>query len=164
MFKKKKIIVVYASNEWHILKRRTMTVAFQRMFGILERWNHKQVTPSLSKPHELSYRSNILKLYLTLFFFNFIYQKYSHLWISYAYRCLQLNSLVWSWMGIIFVLFCLITIFKLFSNYFQTIYEKNYLDFWMSYPWWYIQINSLLTSWMEIAWFRPLTLFLNHFA
>ena len=36
-----------------------MTVAFQRMFGILERWNNNQVTPSLSKPHELSYRSNI---------------------------------------------------------------------------------------------------------
>ena len=28
------------------------------MFGILERWNNNQVTPSLSKPHELSYRSN----------------------------------------------------------------------------------------------------------
>ena len=37
-----------------------MTVAFQRMFGILERCNNNQVTPSLSKPHELSYRSNIL--------------------------------------------------------------------------------------------------------
>ena len=37
-----------------------MTVAFQRMFGILERWNNNQVTPSLSKPHELSYRSNII--------------------------------------------------------------------------------------------------------
>ena len=37
-----------------------MTVAFQRMFGILERWNNSQVTPSLSKPHELSYRSNII--------------------------------------------------------------------------------------------------------
>ena len=36
-----------------------MTVAFQRMFGILERWNNNQVMPSLSKPHELSYRSNI---------------------------------------------------------------------------------------------------------
>ena len=36
-----------------------MTVAVQRMFGILERWNNNQVTPSLSKPHELSYRSNI---------------------------------------------------------------------------------------------------------
>ena len=36
-----------------------MTVAFQRMFGILERWNNNQVTPSLRKPHELSYRSNI---------------------------------------------------------------------------------------------------------
>ena len=35
-----------------------MTVAVQRMFGILERWNNNQVTPSLSKPHELSYRSN----------------------------------------------------------------------------------------------------------
>ena len=39
-------------------KRRTMTVAFQRLFGILERWNNNQVSPSLSKPHELSYRSN----------------------------------------------------------------------------------------------------------
>ena len=29
------------------------------MLGILERWNDNQVTPSLSKPHELSYRSNI---------------------------------------------------------------------------------------------------------
>ena len=37
-----------------------MTVAFQQMFGILERWNNNQVTPSLSKPHELSYRSNII--------------------------------------------------------------------------------------------------------
>ena len=37
-----------------------MTVAFLRMFGILERWNNNQVTPSLSKPHELSYRSNII--------------------------------------------------------------------------------------------------------
>ena len=36
-----------------------MTVAFQRMFGILKRWNNNQVTPSLSKPHELSYRFNI---------------------------------------------------------------------------------------------------------
>ena len=35
-----------------------MTVAFQRMFGILERWNNNQVTPSLRKPHELSYRFN----------------------------------------------------------------------------------------------------------
>ena len=43
-------------------KRRTMTVAFQRMFGILERWNNNQVTPSLSKPHELSYRSNSYKI------------------------------------------------------------------------------------------------------
>ena len=30
------------------------------MFGILERWNNNQVTSSLSKQHELSYRSNIL--------------------------------------------------------------------------------------------------------
>ena len=36
-----------------------MTVAFQRMFGILKRWNNNQVTPSLSKLHELSYRFNI---------------------------------------------------------------------------------------------------------
>ena len=36
-----------------------MTVAFQRTFEILERWNNNEVTPSLSKPHELSYRSNI---------------------------------------------------------------------------------------------------------
>ena len=35
-----------------------MTVAFQRMFGILERWNNNQVTPSLSKLQELSYTSN----------------------------------------------------------------------------------------------------------
>ena len=40
-------------------KRRTMTVSFQRMFRILERWNNNQDKPSLSKPHELSYRSNI---------------------------------------------------------------------------------------------------------
>ena len=39
-------------------KRSTITVAFQRMFGILERWNNNQVTPSISKLHELSYRSN----------------------------------------------------------------------------------------------------------
>ena len=38
-----------------------MTVALQRMFGILERWNNNQVTTSLSKPHELSYRSNMYK-------------------------------------------------------------------------------------------------------
>ena len=37
-----------------------MTVALQRMFGILERWSNNQVTPSLSKPHELSYRSKII--------------------------------------------------------------------------------------------------------
>ena len=36
-----------------------MTVAFQRMFGILKRWNDNQVTPSLTKPHELRYRFNI---------------------------------------------------------------------------------------------------------
>ena len=41
-------------------KRRTMTVAFQRIFGILEWWNNNQFTPSLSKPQELSYRSDIL--------------------------------------------------------------------------------------------------------
>ena len=35
-----------------------MTAAFQRMFGMLERWNNNQVTPSLSKSHELSYRPN----------------------------------------------------------------------------------------------------------
>ena len=39
-----------------------MTVAFQRMFGILERWNNNQVTPSPSKPHELSYRSNMYRM------------------------------------------------------------------------------------------------------
>ena len=39
-----------------------MTVAFQRMFGILEQWNNNQFTPSLNKPHELSYRSNSLEL------------------------------------------------------------------------------------------------------
>ena len=39
-----------------------MIVASQRMFGILERWNNNQVTPSLSKPHELSCRSNIFNL------------------------------------------------------------------------------------------------------
>ena len=37
-----------------------MTLAFQRMFGILERWNNNQVTPSLSKPQELSYIFNTL--------------------------------------------------------------------------------------------------------
>ena len=37
-----------------------MTVDFQRMFGILEPWNNNQVMPSLSKPYELSYRSNII--------------------------------------------------------------------------------------------------------
>ena len=40
--------------------RRKMTVAFQLMFGILERWNNNQVTPSHRKPHESSYRSNII--------------------------------------------------------------------------------------------------------
>ena len=39
-----------------------MTVDLQRMFGILERWNNNQVTPTLSKPGELSYRSNIIFL------------------------------------------------------------------------------------------------------
>ena len=42
-----------------------MTIAFQRMFGILERWNNNRVTPSLSKPHELSYRSNTIYTILT---------------------------------------------------------------------------------------------------
>ena len=42
-----------------------MTVAFQRMLGILEGWNNNQVTPSLSEQHELSYRSNKSK-YLKL--------------------------------------------------------------------------------------------------
>ena len=37
-----------------------MKVAFQRIFGILERGNNNQITPSLSKPHELSYRSNTI--------------------------------------------------------------------------------------------------------
>ena len=45
-----------------------MTVAFQRMFGILERCNNNQVTPSLSKPHELSYRSNIRENFATVLF------------------------------------------------------------------------------------------------
>ena len=40
-------------------KRHTMIVAFQRMFGISEGYNNNQVTPSLSKAHELSCRSNI---------------------------------------------------------------------------------------------------------
>ena len=41
-----------------------MTVAFQRVFGIFERWNNK-VTPSLRKAHELSYRSNRITLRLS---------------------------------------------------------------------------------------------------
>ena len=41
-----------------------MTVAIQRMFGILERWNNNQVTPFLSKPHELSYRFNTIVEYM----------------------------------------------------------------------------------------------------
>ena len=41
-----------------------MTVAFQRIFGILERWNNNQVTPSLSKPHELSYTIDPILFYL----------------------------------------------------------------------------------------------------
>ena len=45
-----------------------MTVAIQRMFGILERWNNNLITPSLSKPHELSYRSNN---FLSLFIFSY---------------------------------------------------------------------------------------------
>ena len=44
-----------------------MTVAFQRMFGILEPWNNNQVTTSLSKPHELSYRSNNIIKYLYIY-------------------------------------------------------------------------------------------------
>ena len=44
-----------------------MTVAFQRMFGILERWNNNQVTPSLSKPHELSYRPKTFSAYIPRF-------------------------------------------------------------------------------------------------
>ena len=51
-------------------KRRTMKVAAQRMFGILERWNNNQVTTSLSKLHELSYRSNIFqkKIFKSIFY------------------------------------------------------------------------------------------------
>lgn len=45
-----------------------MTVAFQFMCGILERWNNK-VTPLLSKPHGLSYRLNTKKRY---FYFDFV--------------------------------------------------------------------------------------------
>ena len=45
-----------------------MTVAFQRMSGILERSNNNQVMPSLIKPHELSYGSNI-----SLSTFNYLY-------------------------------------------------------------------------------------------
>ena len=40
-----------------------MTVAFQCMFRTLEQWNNNQVTSPLSKPHELSYRSNICSLH-----------------------------------------------------------------------------------------------------
>ena len=39
-----------------------MTVAFQRMFRILEQQNNNQVTPSRSKPYELSYRSKQKKI------------------------------------------------------------------------------------------------------
>ena len=47
-----------------------MLVYFQRVFGILERWNNNQVTSSLSKPHELSYRSNIDHLrHILLYYF-----------------------------------------------------------------------------------------------
>ena len=34
------------------------------MFGILERWYNNQVAPILSKPHELSYRSNNKMIWL----------------------------------------------------------------------------------------------------
>ena len=58
--KKKLLLFTLQMNDIY-WKRRTVVVAFQRMFGILERWNNNQVTPSLSKPHELSYISNICK-------------------------------------------------------------------------------------------------------
>ena len=54
-----------------------MTVAFQRMFGILERRNNNQVTPSLSKPHELSYRSN-----KNITQKSFEFSEYSEVWES----------------------------------------------------------------------------------
>ena len=57
--KKKLLLFTLQMNDIY-WKRRTLTVAFQRMFGILEQWNNNQVTPSLSKPHELSYRSNMM--------------------------------------------------------------------------------------------------------
>ena len=60
-------------------KIRTMTVAFQRMFRILERWNNNQVTPSLSQSHELSYRSNI--------FSKLIEQSNSHIWYIFISEC-----------------------------------------------------------------------------
>lgn len=43
-----------------------MTLAFQRIFGILERWNNKQVMSSLRKPHELTGRPNTLTQLLFL--------------------------------------------------------------------------------------------------
>ena len=52
-----------------------MTIAFQRMFGILYRWNKNQVMPSLSKPHELSYRSNIICEFIINFILLYLYSK-----------------------------------------------------------------------------------------
>ena len=69
---KKLLLFTLQMNEIY-LKRRTMTVAFQRMFGILERWDNNQVTPSLSKPHELSYRSNIIISIIIQSFMLFIF-------------------------------------------------------------------------------------------
>ena len=60
----KKLLLFTLQMNYIYWKRRTMTVASQRMFGILERWNNNQVAPSLSKPHELSYRSKCLDIYL----------------------------------------------------------------------------------------------------
>ena len=65
-------------------KRRTMTVDFQRTFGILERWKNNQVTASLSKPHELSYRSNTS---ITTFFFveNLNLNKKIHIYLNFEH-------------------------------------------------------------------------------
>ena len=57
-----------------------MTVAFQRMFGVMERWNNNYVTPSLIKPLELSYRSNSLLFSLP---FPKVLECYFHYKMSY---------------------------------------------------------------------------------
>ena len=81
-----------------------MAVAFQRMFGILERWNNNQATLPLRKPHELSYRYNIIIILKNLKIF---------LWKKRRFRLRWDSSPGLSIAGRLFIIIIYIQIFKL---------------------------------------------------